>query len=67
MGSGGLTAYGSVRKTDCDLTGQPLSSQLRSVLRAHLMIRFAISAEVFEATARTLPLGTVRAEFRCMT
>jgi hypothetical protein len=67
MGSGGLTAYGSVRKTDCDLTGQPLSSQLRSVLRAHLMIRFAISAEVFEAIARTLPLGTVRAEFRCMT
>jgi hypothetical protein len=31
------------------------------------MIRFAISAEVFEAIARTLPLGTVRAEFRSMT
>jgi hypothetical protein len=31
------------------------------------MIRIAISAEAFEAIARTLPLGTVRAEFRCMT
>jgi hypothetical protein len=49
------------------LTGQPLSSELRSVLRADLMIRIAISAEAFEAIARTLPLGTVRAEFRCMT
>ena len=41
--------------------------QLRSVLRADLMIGIAISAEAFEAIARTLPLGTVRAEFRCMT
>ena len=49
------------------LTGQALSSQLRSVLRADLMIRIAISAEAFEAIARTLPLGTVKAEFRCMT
>ena len=46
---------------------QPLSSELRSVLRADLMIRIAISAEAFEAIARSLPLGTVRAEFRCIT
>jgi hypothetical protein len=47
---------------------RPTSVQPAEIsLQADLMIRIAISAEAFEATARTLPLGTVRAEFRCMT